>query len=424
VVEGNTDWQVGYILRSYPRLSQTFILNEMLALERLGLRLTVFALERAADGQNQPQVAALRAPVFFLDEALRQSWVKRLARHLAFLFASPGRYLGTLLYVLAKPFLDQGYRTATRLECFDMAVYLAGLARTGEFRISHLHAHFAHDPALVALLAKKLAELPYSFTAHARDLYQLAVPALLERVRKANMVVTCCDANRDYLSRLLPESQSVKARLIYHGVDLEKFHPISQQSLDHRSAEKPVILSIGRLVEKKGFPVLLQAFRLLKESQVPFEASIFGDGPQRRDLETLISEFGLEGQVTLQGARRQDELLLEFQHAALFVLAPAITADGDRDGIPNVLVEAMACGLPVVSTTVAGIPELVIDGENGLLFRSGDVTSIAAGMAALLADESRRRQMGEAARRRVVECFDLRKSAGLLADLIQGARTV
>ncbi|HJW89537.1 MAG TPA: glycosyltransferase family 4 protein [Anaerolineales bacterium] len=423
MVEGDTHWQVGYILRSYPRLSQTFILNEILALERLGLRLAIFALERAEDGQDQPQVAAVHAPVFFLEEARRQGWVKRIMRHLAFLFSSPAHYLGTLRFVLSKPFLDHGYRNATRLECFDMAVYLARLVGRDERRVSHLHAHFAHDPALVALLTNRLAGMPYSFTAHARDLYQLGASALFERTKKASVVVTCCEANRDHLSRLLPESLSRKVRLIYHGVDLEQFRPISQESSDYRSTARPVILSIGRLVEKKGFPALLQAFRLLKEGEVHFEALIFGDGPLRWDLEILISELDLAGQVTLRGARPQHELLPEFQNAALFALAPTITSDGDRDGIPNVLVEAMACGLPVVSTSVAGIPELVLHGQNGLLFSPGDSKSIAAGMAALLSDEPERRRMGEAARRTVVECFDLRASAGRLADLFQAVGT-
>jgi glycosyltransferase involved in cell wall biosynthesis len=423
VVEGDTHWQVGYILRSYPRLSQTFILNEMLALEQRGLRLAIFALERADDGWDQPQVSALQAPVFFLGEARRKGWAKKIRRHLALFFATPARYLETLLLVLRKPFLDHGYRNATQLECFHMAVDLARLVGQGGRRISHLHAHFAHDPTLVALLSSKLLGRPYSFTAHARDLFQLAVPALLERTRNASVVLTCCDANRDYLLSLLPENLGQKVRLIYHGVDLEQFHPISWESSNGRPASTPVILSIGRLVEKKGFPALLQAFRLLKEREVSFKAMIFGDGPLRWDLENMISELGLEEQVTLQGARPQHELLPEFQNADLFALTPAITSDGDRDGVPNVLVEAMACGLPVVSTSVSGVPELVIHGQNGLLFSPGDSKSIAAGMASILSDESERRRMGEAARRTVVECFDLQASAGCLADLFQAVRT-
>ena len=185
----------------------------------------------------------------------------------------------------------------------------------------------------------------------------------------------------------------------------------------------PLILSVGRLVEKKGFPDLLHACARLKQAGYRFRCAIYGEGPLHDELAALIERLGLSGEVALAGACSQRELIPIFQHADVFVLAPFVTADGDRDGIPNVLVEAMACGLPVVSTSVAGIPELVKPDQNGLLVAPHDADALFAALAALLADPDRRKQLGEAARRTVVEHFDLRAAARELAVLFEQAFT-
>jgi glycosyltransferase involved in cell wall biosynthesis len=291
--------------------------------------------------------------------------------------------------------------------------------RAGE--VAHLHAHFAHDPALVGLLASRLAGISFSFTAHARDLYQLAVPALQARARGASAVVTCCAANQEYLARVLPEPLDAKIRLIHHGVDVEVFTPPRSEGT---VADAPVILSVGRLVAKKGFPDLLEAFWRLKQAGFVFSGMIYGDGPLHADLAARIDRFGLGGYVTLAGARRQQELVPLFQKSTLFALTPTVPPDGDRDGIPNVLVEAMSCGLPVVSTAVAGIPELVVHDHNGLLFPPHDVKGIAAGLAELLSDEGRRRRLGVAARQSVLDRFDLNAGACQMAGLFEQIRTV
>jgi glycosyltransferase involved in cell wall biosynthesis len=215
---------------------------------------------------------------------------------------------------------------------------------------------------------------------------------------------------------MLPETDHAKIQLIYHGVDVDNFFP----SFPAEPPPKvPVILSVGRLVEKKGFPDLLEALRRLKQGSYRFKAMIYGEGPQWDELSKRIKETGLEGLVTLAGARRQHELVPLFQKSTIFALTPSVSPDGDRDGIPNVLVEAMACGLPVVSTAVAGIPELVIDDYNGLLFAPHDLQGIAAGLAALITDEIRRRRLGEAARKTVLDRFDLKAGACHMAGLFR-----
>jgi glycosyltransferase involved in cell wall biosynthesis len=429
--------RIGYIIRSYPRLSQTFIVNEILALEEAGVDLHLFPITDPHEPIVQAQVGEVRAPVEYLEAALRRGRATRLAGHARMALAAPLRYLRVLRYVMGRADLDAGYTSATRYECLDYAVYLAELlrraARAGR-PIAHLHAHFAHDPALVALLVQDLTGISFSFTAHARDLVQIPPRALIERIERATAMLTCSGTNLDYVNEVVPEPLRAKVRLIHHGVNLDGFQPLPQNReprtenrlLDSSSrfsvlGSPPSILSVGRLVEKKGFPDLIDACARLRAAGHAFRCAIYGDGPLEGALAEQIARHGLGDTVVLAGACSQRELIPVFQRADLFALASFVTDDGDRDGIPNVLVEAMACGLPVVSTAVAGIPELVRDGENGLLVPPRDVDALAAALAALLGDHARRLRMSMTARRTVVEGFDLRAAAHQIAALFDQA---
>ncbi|HWQ13749.1 MAG TPA: glycosyltransferase [Roseiflexaceae bacterium] len=424
---------VAYIVRSFPRLSQTFILNEILALEARGVPLRIFAVTDPREPLVQPQAAEVLAPVRYLDvipaEELRAARLD-LARR------DPRRYAETVAYVQSRPDLDDGYTASSRYACLDQAIVLASmLARSGD--VGHLHAHFAHDPALIALLAHKLTGIPFSFTAHARDLFQIPRHILVERAAAATALVTCCGANLAYLDEVLPPELRARVQLIHHGVNLEGFRPADRPAPSDSGAAgagmalrasgeapspagedaAPLILSVGRLVEKKGFPDLLEACALLMARGRRFRCAIFGDGPLRTALAAQVERLGLAGVVELAGERPQRDLVPVFQRADIFALASFVTEDGDRDGVPNVLAEAMACGLPVVSTAVAGIPELVRHGANGLLCPARDVEALAAALARLLDDEGERRAMGAQARRTVVESFDMRAAAARLAGL-------
>jgi glycosyltransferase involved in cell wall biosynthesis len=414
--------RIGYILRSYPRLSQTFILNEILALEQLGRRIQIFAVTDPQEPVTQPRARAVRAPVQYLDQVQRRARATILGEHIALALAHPGRYLTTLAYVLRHTDWEAGYSASSRGTCFLQAVYLARLLGRApsrpEHRIGHLHAHFAHDPTLIALLVHRLTGISYSFTAHARDLYQIPVAALGERIAEADAVVTCCGANLRYLHEVAPEVAPGKARLIPHGVELREFYPGPDPA---PASGLPLILSVGRLVEKKGFPDLLHACRLLKQRGYAFRCVIYGDGPLRDALAATIARLELAGDVVLAGEHPQEALLPVFQQATVFALTPFVTSDGDRDGVPNVLVEAMACAVPVVSTAVAGVPELVQHDVNGLLVAPHDIPAIADALAALLTDEPRRARLGAAARQTVVDHFDLHAAAEQLADLFDHA---
>jgi glycosyltransferase involved in cell wall biosynthesis len=384
--------RVAYVVRSWPRLSQTFVLNEVLALERLGVDITLFAMTRAREPVVQPQVAELRAAVHYLDGPA--AWGARA--HLRLAARTPLRYLATLAFALTRRGLLGGYTQSRGMAAFHRAVLVAARLRDRAEGgpPTHVHAHFAHDPALVGLLVHRLSGLPFSFTAHARDLYQIPERALLGRAREASAVVTCCRSNADHIRGVVGDG-GPPVELIYHGVDLGIFRPGAARS----ESEVPLVVSVGRLVEKKGFDDLLRACALLAARSRSFRCEIHGDGPCRAELEALRDRLGLAGMVTFTGARTQAELLTVYQHADLFALTPRITDDGDRDGVPNVLVEAMACGVPVVSTRVGGVGELVASGTDGLLAPAGDIAAIAACLEELLEDGGRRRRLGEAASR-------------------------
>jgi glycosyltransferase involved in cell wall biosynthesis len=418
--ESSSNRQIGYLLRSYPRLSQTFILNEILALEELGVSIQIFALTNPHEKFVQMQVDQVRAPIHYLDESLQpRSLTKRLREDMQVARLHFKGYLRSLAYVAANGLIDGGYTASSRWNCFRQAVHLTHLLslqqqNTGQ-TIDHLHAHFAHDPALIAYLVHLMTGIPFSFTAHARDLYQVPDKALADRIRRAKAVVTCCRANLEYLNRIAP-SQESKFSLVYHGVNLKDFQPDPSPGANSAS-HGPLILSVGRLVEKKGFQDLLQALLIVKERGEKFHCSIYGDGPLCEQLGDWIEKHGMAGEVTLMGDRTQQELISVFQSATLFVLTPAQTGDGDRDGIPNVLVEAMAVGLPVITTAVSGIPELVENNQNGLLYQPHDVDGIAAGIIELLQDAEKRRKLGSAASKKVARQFDITQAASRLKAL-------
>ena len=408
-----TNGRVVYITRSWPRLSQTFIVNEVLALEQRGVQLDIVSLVHSGETVVQPQVADVRASITYLDEP-----VSRSRAHLSALAAFRGRYLTALSLVLRRPSLAAGYGSCTAMECLTHAVGIAASIneRSGTDRPTHVHAHFAHDPALVGMLVAMLTGLPFSFTGHARDLYQIPASSLAARAERATTLVTCCEANVTFIRETLPNSEQIPVEVIHHGVDLDRFSP-SAHADDH---DMPVLVSVGRLVEKKGFDDLLRA---LDTIDAPFSLRIYGDGPLEDELVQLRDELGLAERVEFMGARDSDEVVAALTGADAFVLTPTQTEDGDRDGIPNVLVEAMACGLPVVTTTAGGITELVRHDVNGLLCDAEDIDAIARSIGAVLADPGLRSRLGAAGRRTVEAEYDVKVAAARLETIYSaGAR--
>jgi glycosyltransferase involved in cell wall biosynthesis len=414
--------RVIYLVRSWPRLSQTFVLDEVLALERRGLDLAVFSLVRSGERIVQPRVRDVRAPVTYLEDRRRRSHRDRARTHLRVLATHPLRYVRTLLFCLHRPRLTAGYSGCSLRGCFAHAVEVTShvdhLHRTSHAAV-HLHAHFAHDPTLVALLVGRLTGLPFSFTAHARDLLQIPAASLRTRAAEASTLVTCCRANADYIASVVPASRRPPVLVVHHGVALDRFAPTP-----HAAAPVPSLLSVGRLVEKKGYADLLQALARLAASGVPFHCCIYGDGPLREHLVGLRDGLGLRERVTMPGAVDQERVRQALGSADVFVLTPRLTEDGDRDGIPNVLVEAMACGLPVVTTSAGGITELVRHGDSGLVTAPGDTPAIAGCLRRLVEDPSLRTDLGRAARRAVERDYDLEAAARALDALFRPAPSI
>lgn len=400
---------IGYVPKGYPRVSETFVINEIRELERLGLSIEIFPLKRPVDGSPHPSALEVQAPLVYLPEKILLSLPRLLWVHARVSLRSPRRYGRTLGWTLRRCLLK---RSTTTLRRFFQAGYLVGNVLR-ERNIPHLHAHFCHGPATVTMFVKWLTGIPFSFTAHAKDLYLTPPDLLREKMREAKFVVTCTEANRAYMQQIGGDGTVVHR--IYHGTDLTLF-----RNRRHRvPGNPPRLLTVGRLVEKKGFPTLLRACALLRDRGIAFRCEIYGEGPQRRNLEELQRDLKLQECVRLHGEILQPDLAMAYDEADLFVLPCQILEDGDRDGLPNVLVEAMAMGLPVVSTRVSGIPELVSEGLNGFLVQPRDPVALADALERLLQDPELRHRFGQAGRSRVLESYDLKRNTRALARLFR-----
>jgi glycosyltransferase involved in cell wall biosynthesis len=278
--------------------------------------------------------------------------------------------------------------------------------------VTHLHAHFAHSPTAVAYLARLAGGPPFSFTAHAKDLYTTLPRNIRIRARAARFVLTCTDANGRHLQELLEHDPSVPIHVVHHGTDLERFDPA------RRRPEPGLIVSVGRLVPKKGFSVLVDALSRAADGGLDFHCEVYGGGPMRAELEARVRRHRLGNRLSFHGARPMDDIVAAYSRAMVFVLAPAVLNDGDRDGIPNVLVEAMAAGVPVVSTNVSGIPELIVDGECGLLVEPANEEALAAAIRRVLEDPGLAARLASAGRRKVENEFDMVANSRHVAELL------
>ena len=402
---------VGYVLRMFPQASETFVANEVLELERLGLPVRLYSYRRPQETVRHECVRQIQSPITYLPDPLWRHPLALVKAHRALYRRDPSRYRSVLRYAL-RSFLRE--RDLDVWRRFTQAGYLATLIeRDG---VTHLHAHFAHGATHVTMLTAMFSALPFGFSAHARDIYTAKRSLLREKIAAARYVVTCTEANRAHLRQVVDAEQHEKVLLAYHGVNLSKFAPEPPVA----SSEPPLVLSVGRLVEKKGFPHLIRACRTLLDRGYALRCLIIGEGPERRRLEAQVRSLGLEGVVALPGARTQEELVDEYHRATVLALPCRVLANGDRDGIPNVLVEAMAMGLPVVSTAVSGIPELIDSGHNGLLVPEGDEAALASAIELLLQDGALRARLARQGRATVEQRFDSAATARRLAELLFG----
>ncbi len=421
--------EIAYILKSYPRTSETFIANEIYLLEQRGLRLRLFSMLTLTDPQRHAVVEATRAPLHYLPQFSSMSeapsflaWLRTNAAtwqtsHQQLFKARPLTYAATLLMAVqlaAKHREGRQLATSFFKEFLQAGIIARQVLSLGT--IKHLHAHFCHSATTVAMFASRLSGVPFSFTAHAKDIYVAALnpgDLLPMKLRRAEFAVTCTQANHAHLSALGVTTTPIHT--IYHGLNTQAFTPHAQAV----EPDPPVILTVGRVVEKKGFPVLLQACRLLKERGIRFELLfISGAGVGEPALVKLIDDLDLSDVIRLRPAVTQEVLKEIYQQVTFFALACQIAENGDRDGIPNVLVEAMAAGLPVVSTTVSGIPELIEHGVSGWLVAPKDAVALADALEKLIAAPALCERLGKAAREKVIRRFDAEANVDVLHQLL------
>ncbi|SEE95451.1 glycosyltransferase [Ruania alba] len=390
--------RIGYVLKMYPRFSETFILNEVLALEDLGVDLEIFSLRPPADGRFHEALAQVHAPVSYLPHHLRSAELWRVF----------GRARSSIpdLFAHLDDLLDASPDEAAA--AVELAVQVRHRA------ITHLHAHFGSVATTVARLAARITGIGYSFTAHAKDIFHEEVDHadLRRKLAEAEFVVTVSDYNLRYLQERFGADADRVVR-IYNGLDLRSF------AYRPRTGEAElVVVAVGRLVEKKGFVHLIDAIAILAHQGAPMRLEIAGTGPEEAALRARVEEHGLNERVTFHGPLPQHQVADLLARAAVFAAPCVIGSDGNRDGLPTVVLEALALGTPCVATPVTGMSEAVLNDQTGLLVPEADPDALAGALQRLLDDTPSARRFAEAGRRLVEDRFDARRNAGELRRLM------
>ncbi|MFG6474982.1 glycosyltransferase family 4 protein [Microbacterium sp. P06] len=384
---------IGYVIEVFPRLSETFIVTELNAREAQGEELAVFSLRPPDDQRRHAAAETLRAPIEYLP----------LPR--------------------PSPTGRSDVDTATRRDGSDLPTGNAGdraqailLAESARRRgVTHLHAHFAGTATTVTRLASLISGIPYSFTAHAVDIFRdsVSMPDIAQKVRDAAFVVTVSDYNRAFLERHVGHAH--KIHRVYNGIDLELF--VSAPRRLRAVSDGLRLLAVGRLVEKKGFALLIEAVRRVRERGGAVTLDIVGSGEREHELAEQIALSGHSDAIRLLGPLTQDDVAARLHDADVFVAPSIVAADGNADGLPTVLLEAMASGIPCISTDVTGIPEIIRPGETGLLCRGGEVDDLVAAIETTLSPGFDAASLARNARALIEREFDARRQAATLAAL-------
>lgn len=407
--------RVAVIVKGYPRLSETFIAQEIAGLEERGLALEIWSLRHPTESILHPINRTITAPVRYLPE---------------YLYQEPFRVVLGLLAALRRPsfraFATAGWRdlrrdpSASRLRRLGQA---AVLARELPAKVGHLHVHYLHTPGSVARYAAILTGLPWSFSAHAKDIWTTPDWDKREKIAAARWGVTCTRVGAEHLRALAPDPDRVE--LVYHGLDLRRFPepPPPRPARDGSDPGDPVrIVSVGRAVEKKGYDDALRALAALPaDLHWRFAHAGGGNGLERLKLEAQA--LGLATRVAWLGPLAQPDVVNLLREADVFVLPAKQAVDGDRDGLPNVVMEAASQALAVVATRFAGIPEFIRDGQDGDLVGPGDWEGLSNALNALARDPVRRARLGASARHRLEREFGAEHGLDRIADKLDALRS-
>lgn len=412
-----TSVKIAYVVKRYPRYSETFIVNEILAHEAAGFDLYIFALRPPADTHFQDKIARVRAPVTYLKKPAQG----RMNPSVSTLTPNSATYFWAELQEAAKVMPNVwsklGCAAGERASVVYQAAWLAQEIR--QRGITHLHAHFGSIATSVARLASHFADVPYSFTAHAKDIFHNDVESedLRRKLRDAATVVTVSDYNVAHLQQQFGADAGKVCR-IYNGMNPRELHyqPSTQRA--------PRIISVCRLVEKKGLTYLIEACARLKQRGCEFTCQIVGTGPMEGELRSRLTALHLDDWIEIVGPRPQGEVFALMQQAAVFAAPYVIGTDGNRDGLPTSLLEAMALGTPCIATDVTGIPEIIRDGQTGLLVAQRDVEGLAKALQKLLTQPELRATVATQARQLIETEFDITRNAAVLRGCFQPATAV
>ena len=395
---------IAYIVSLFPVLRETFISREIVELERRGIEVLVVSLRpggQSVGERERPKATVLHAP--YCSRAVLAGAGAEFGRH-------PLRVMREIWYI-TRELAARPRRVLKFLVVVPKSLYLAGLFRRKGVR--HVHAHWATVPTTCALFISRLCEVPYSFSAHAWDIFTEGNELLLaEKMAQAERVFVCTRFSRERLIALGGSREKIE--LMYHGIEMDRYAFVADKPL-----APPLVVAGGSLTPQKGLDDLLAALGRLRRQGVEFRAKIFGEGPEHGRLAKMAREEGLEEWLQFIGTLQHEAVIGLMQEAAVFVMPSKAGGGGYTDGLPNVVAEAMACGAAVVGTRFAGIPELIEDGRTGILAAAGDPVGLAEGIGRCLGDRVLRARLAAAARATVEVVFDVRKNVRPLADYFQ-----
>lgn len=405
--------RIGYIVDEFPSLTETFVLREMKALADRGFEIIPFTM---VPGQAEFVHEEARR---FLGRTVTRPGLgsaKSVAGCLRTFARVPLRYLTVASRHLCRS-LGQDWPYCRLMGALWSAVAFTPPAL--DLGLDRIHAQFGSYTGLVGLLLHRLTRIPYSFSMHARDVFAEVSPFLREQIAEADFVTVCNEHAAQEVRRLAGPIGPGKVRVVHHGLDVGDFDARLSEAEGAPREAPPGVLSAGRLIPKKGFDVLLRACGRIREQGREFRLTIIGDGPERERLEQMAAELLPSESVYFLGRQPMRRVVEALAGSEVFALASVIAEDGDRDGLPNVILEAMAARLPVVASRVGGIPEAVTDGETGLLTEPGDHEALAGALARLLDDPDLRERCGQAGRKAVEQRFDVKKNVAKLAELLE-----
>ena len=395
--------RIAYVLKVYPRTSQTFVLSEILAHERAGLEMDIYSLRRTDDTRFHAALSQVQSPVFQVARARSNATMalQALREH--------AQHLPRLWEVVQNS-------KANAEDLLQAAALSRAIVDRG---IIHMHAHFGTVATVVARLASKITGISYSFTAHAKDIFHENVveDVLRKKLADSSGVITVSQFNVNYLKEKYAEAAD-GVKLIYNGLDLDEFR------FEPDGDRPPLVLGVGRLVEKKGFSYLIDASALMREKGIPFRCEIVGGGELESDLQRQIEDLDLSECVKLCGPMSQSDVKQKIRQARLLA-APCVHAENnDRDGLPTILLEAMALGTPCISTPVTGIPEVLLRGETGLMVAERDAQALAGACERLLADQQLCSELTRNGRRLIEDRFDIDKNTAEIRALFSSMTAV